>query len=145
MRTADLAGWDCLRRGALSVEAARTAPYLAELKEASPFTDWLLDEATTTYPGWGLLSVSPQPLLRLREHFRSLGEVITPDGERRAWRWWDPDVLQVLLPGLLASQLDEVFGAGQTMIVLAADVWTWLTMEEGVLVIERRPILRPMR
>ena len=53
LKSAKLAGWDCLQRGALSAEAAERAPYLAELGEGSPFTDWLLDEATPTYPGLG--------------------------------------------------------------------------------------------
>ena len=44
-------GWNCLHRVALSAEAAERAPYLAELSESSPFTDWLLDEALATYPG----------------------------------------------------------------------------------------------
>ena len=51
LEAADAAGWDCLRRGALGPEDAERATYLAELKEASPFTDWMLGEASTTYPG----------------------------------------------------------------------------------------------
>ena len=50
LKAANVAGWDCLQRGALSAEAAERAPYLAELKEASPFTDWLLGEATPPIP-----------------------------------------------------------------------------------------------
>ena len=50
---ATLAGWDCLQRGALSAEAAERAPYLAELKRESPFTDWLLGEATARVSGLG--------------------------------------------------------------------------------------------
>ncbi len=56
LRARQLAGWDCLQRGALSAEAAERAPYLAELSASSPFTDWLLGEATPTYPGWGVLA-----------------------------------------------------------------------------------------
>src|ERR1043165_3686913 len=101
---------------------------LAELGESSPFTDWLLGEATATYPGWGLLSISMKPLLPVREHCRTISEVILPDGDRRPWRWYDPEVLRAILPTLLAGQLDEVFGLGQTIVIPATDAWTWLSM-----------------
>ena len=145
LKAANVAGWDCLQRGALSAEAAERAPYLAELKEASPFTDWLLGEATPTYPGWGLLSVSTQALLAVREHCRTIGEVTTPDGERRAWRWYDPDVLRTVLPTLLAGQLDEVFALRQAIVVPAVDAWTWLSMEDGVLFTDTRALMAAAR
>jgi hypothetical protein len=145
LKGAQLAGWDCLQRGAMSAEAAARAPYLAELGESSPFTDWLLGEATPAYPGWGLLSISMKPLLPVREHCRTIGEVILPDGDRRAWRWYDPEVLQAILPSLLAGQLDEVFGLGQTIVLPAADAWTWLSMEQGVLATDVRPLMAPAR
>lgn len=141
----DIGGWDCLQRGALSPEATAGAAYLAELKEQSPFTDWLLDVATPTYPGWGVLSVSTRALLPVREHCRALADVMTPDGGRRRWRWWDPDVLRTLLPTMLASQLDEFFALGQTLVVPTADDWTWLTMQQGVLSSDVRTTMRPQR
>ncbi len=145
LKGAQLPGWDCLQRGAMSAAAAERAPYLAELSEGSAFTEWLLGEATPTYPGWGVLSISMYPLLRVREHCRSIGEVILPDGERRAWRWHDPEVLRAVLPSLLAGQLDEVFSLGQTIVIPAADAWTWLAMEEGVLSTDNRPLLAAAR
>src|SRR4051812_22829524 len=126
LSAADIAGWDCLQRGALSAEAAERAAYLAELKPRSVFTDWLLGEATATYPAWGVLLVCVQPLLPVREHCRSIGDVTTPDGQRRAWRWYDPAVLQAILPALLAGQLDEIFALDQAIVIPAADAWTWL-------------------
>ena len=142
LKAADVAGWDCLHRGALGAEAARAAPYLVELRPQSPFTDWLLGEACTAYPGWGVLSVSTLTMLPMREHCRGLGEVITPAGERTRWRWYDPDVLVEVLPALLAGQLDEVFAPGQTLVVAGADAWTWFALENGILATETRPLLR---
>jgi hypothetical protein len=142
---ADTAGWDCLRRGALSAEAAEAAPYVVELKDGSPFTDWLLGEATGTYPDWGVLMISMQTMLRVREHCRSIGEVTTPDGERRSWRWYDPAVLREILPVLLAGQLDELFALGQSIVITADDAWTWLSMENGVLASDVRPLMAAAR
>jgi hypothetical protein len=142
IEAADSAGWDCLQRGALSAQAAREAAYIVELKETAPFADWVLDLASQTYPGWGLVMVSLQPLLAMREHCRSLNDVITPDGQRRPWRWYDPELLSALLPELSPSQQDEVFGAGQQIVLPSARAWTWLAMEQGVLARDERPLLR---
>ncbi len=142
LKASDVAGWDCLHRGALGVEAARAAPYLTELKAESPFTEWILGEASATYPGWGVLSVSTLPMLPMREHCRSLGEVVTPSGERTRWRWYDPDVLTAVLPSMLAGQLDDVFASGQSIVLPRTDAWTWHALDRGVLTTEIRPLLR---
>ena len=135
-------GWDCLQRGALSAERARQAAYLVDLERDAPFTDWLLAEASEVHPGWGVVSVSDRALLPMREHFRSIGDVLTPEGDRRAWRWYDPEVLQVVLPSLSASQLDELFAPGQSFVVPSANAWTWHTLERGVLASTTRDLLR---
>jgi hypothetical protein len=145
LRTADTGGWDCLQRGALSPEAESKAAFLAELKENSPFTDWLIDVATPTYPGWGVLLVSKHALLPVREHCRSLAEVLTPDGERRRWRWHDADVLRELLPVLQSAQLDELFALGQSVIVPTSESWTWFALERGALASETRHLMQPAR
>jgi hypothetical protein len=86
-----------------------------------------------------------KPLLPVREHCRTVGEVILPDGERRAWRWYDPDVLLAILPTLMAGQLDELFGLDQTIVIPAADAWTWLSIEQGVLATDTRPLMAAAR
>jgi len=141
LKAAKVAGWDGLQRGALSAEAAERAPYLAELIDASPFTDWLLGEVPSTYPGWGILCITTEPLLPVREHCRAIGAVTTPDGTRRSWRWYDPDVLRAILPTLLASQLDEVFSLRQAIVIPERDAWTWLAMEDGLLSTDVRPLM----
>lgn len=141
LEQADTPGWDCLQRGALSPQAAREAAYLVELRADAPFTDWVLAELPQNFPGWGLVLVSAQPLLAMREHCRGLLDVITPDGERRPWRWHDPELLAMLLPELSPSQQDEVFGAGQQIVLVDAGTWTWFALRDGVLAQEQRPLM----
>jgi hypothetical protein len=136
----DTVSWDCLQRGAKPGQ-----PTGRLVRKASPFTDWLLGEAIGAYPGWGLLMISLQPLLPVREHCRSIGDVTTPDGERRSWRWYDPEVLRAILPALLAGQLDEIFAIGQSIVVPAPDAWTWLAMENGLLATDSRPLMAAAR
>lgn len=145
LQEADTNGWDCLERGALSREAMAQAAYIAELRPEVPFTDWLLGEAPGTFPGWGLVMVSTRPLLPMREHCRDLDDVITPDGERRPWRWFDPELLGILLPTLSPSQLDVLFAAGQQIVLPTAQGWTWHTLEDGVLATTERALLRAAR
>lgn len=126
-------GWDCLQRGALSAEAASQAAYIVELQPDAEFTNWLFGEACTAFEGWGVLMSSTRPLLAMREHSRDLAEVRCPDGRRRPWRWWDPELLALLLPGLAPSQLDAFFAAGQQLVSPGARRWTWWQRLDGVL------------
>ena len=141
LAAADVSGWDCLERGALSPADAERAPYVVELRESSPFTDWLLGAATAAHPQWGVVIACTEALLRVREWCRDLSTVVTPDGGRRAFRWFDPEVLQTLLPALSPSQLDTVFRLDQSLVLPAADAWTWHAMHEGVLAAERRALM----
>lgn len=141
LAAADSAGWDCLKRGALSAEVAERAAYIVELSAEGVFTDWLLGEGTETFPGWGILMVSSQGLLAMREHCRGLMDVLTVSGERRSWRWYDPEVMQTLLPKLLPSQLDELFEANQSMVLVNSKAWTWYALEQGLLASQVRRLM----
>ena len=145
LEKAELGGWDCLERGALSAEAARLAPYLAELRADAPFTDWVLAEAPQTYPGWGIVLATARPLLAVREHCRNLDDVVTPEGDRRPWRWYDPELLGVLLPSFSPSQLDELFAPGQQIVMVTPTAWTWHALENGMLSSTERALLRAAR
>ena len=140
LKAADVSGWDCLQRGAMSGETASRAAYLVELKSVSPFTDWLLDTVTPSFAGWGVILISERPMLAVREHCRSIGDVLTPDGVRRTWRWFDPDVLRLVANNLSAGQLDELFGIDQTMVLPEPGEWTWLAMDKGILATETRAL-----
>ncbi|MEO6409385.1 MAG: DUF4123 domain-containing protein, partial [Burkholderiaceae bacterium] len=140
LAAADVLGWDCLARGSLSPEAAARAPYLADLRQTSEFTDWLLDAAGASFPGWGILLVTPLGLLAMRQHCRALCEVGMPDGTRRNWRWYDPQLLQSLLPQFTPGQLDELFAPGLVLVVPSVDAWMWHTLEQGLLVSTPRGI-----
>jgi len=142
LEAAQARGWDCLQRGALTAELAEQAAYVVELDPAAPFSDWLLGEAPAVHPGWGVVLVSGRALLPVREHCRSIGDVLTPEGERRPWRWYDPEVLQVVLPTLSASQLDEFFSLSQSIVVPGPDAWAWHALEHGLLASSARPLLR---
>lgn len=128
-----ITGWDCLQRGALKPDAAQRAAYIVELQPDGGFTDWLFGEINPAFDGWGVLTTSRQPLLAMREHSRDLAEVRTPEGRRRPWRWWDPELLDTLLPTLSPGQLDTVFAPGQQLVCPGRQRWTWWQRVDGVI------------
>lgn len=140
LRKAEVDAWDCLRRGALTPEAELQCAYLVELRAVSPFTDWLLGDATRDHPGWGVLLMSQQAMLPVRQHCRKLCDVHLPDGEQRAWRWHDPEVLQLLLPSLSPGQLDDLFALDQTFVLPGLTEWQWHALDQGVLASSVRPV-----
>lgn len=123
LATEDVAGWDCLERGALEPALAERAPYIAELKRGAAFTDWLLFEASVALAGWGVVASSRRALLDMREHFRSLMEVRLPDGTTREWRWYAPDVLDAFIALAGAEQQAALFGPMQLLAVPRPAQW----------------------
>ncbi len=138
---ADVRGWDCLWRGALPPEKAAQAPYVAELTPDGTFTDWLLQDASTTYPGWGVIGLGPVPVMGMREHGRRLLDVMLPDGQRRRWAWHDPALWGPLLAKLEPHQLDEAYGPLTDWVVVGPKVWQWFTLSAGQLVATPRECL----
>lgn len=136
---AEVAGFDALRRGALTPGEAATAPWLVGLPARSSFTDWLLAEAGAGLDGWGLLVTAPVGLRPLRDHLRGLNEALTPAGRRVALRWWDARLLGELMPTLSAPQLAEVFGPVRDIVVPSRTGWTWWHASAGRPVGRDRP------
>lgn len=141
LQAAECAGWDCLQRGAMSAQAAQQSAYIVELTATAGFTDWLLQEAGTAFADWGVLSVSDRPLLAVREWGRDLNDVRTHDGRRRPWRWWDPALLEAVLPTLTPDQHDAYFTLGQQLVLVGPQRWIWWWREQGVLQRDERNVL----
>lgn len=138
----DVAGWDCLQRGALTPAAAECAAYVVELRRASPFTDWLLFEATFALPGWGVVAASRRALLDIREHFRSLARVRLPDGSEREWRWFDPTVLDAFLGLATAEQQGALIGPLQLLVTPLPEQWNCYAFDGAALTTAPRRLLR---
>lgn len=134
------ADWDCLRRGALPAAQAAQAAYIAELAPDSALLRWLIDEATTAFTGWGVLMRSNRPLLTMRELARDLAEVRLPNGDRRPWSWWDPELLELYLPSCSHDQRDRVFAAGQSLVSMTPKAWVWWSQADGVLQRDERAV-----
>lgn len=143
--TEDLPGWDCLERGALDAVAAARAAYVVELRAVSPFTDWLLQEASVSLPGWGVLGSSRHTLLDMREHFRSLQPLRLPDGSERGWRWYDPLVLDAFVAVATPQQQQALIGPLLALVAPQAEAWAFYSVDGGGLRRELRRLIRPGR
>ena len=141
LAAADVLGADTLWRGAQPPARAAVAPHVVELSMDSPFTDWLLGKAGVDLGSWGVVGVGPASLLQVRELGRHLSEVEGPSGQARELVWYDPVLWTALLPRLTAGQLSEAFGPLRTWVAIRRDVWTWLTLSAGDVVVDARQCL----
>ncbi|MSO99512.1 MAG: DUF4123 domain-containing protein [Acetobacteraceae bacterium] len=97
-----------LYQGPTARELAGVAPYLISLGASNAVFDWIW---TNGWGGsWGIFFWSLVSIDTLRAHFRRLTMVRGPDGKRMLFRYYDPRVLRVFMPGCDAGQIKELFG-----------------------------------
>lgn len=96
-------------------------PYVGIVAADSEFLRWV---AQTDSRDWGWLAVSSADLEALVEHFRSLTQVLMPDGKPVFFRFWDGRYLLPLL------QVDEVNPA-QLLTVISRGLINGKAVEIG--------------
>ncbi len=87
---------------------AESAPYLVELEDGTPFTQWLLH--TGWGQSWGIYLIATETLDELRDHFRQFLSAEDEDGKPFFFRFYDPRVLRLYLPACTADELVLFFG-----------------------------------
>jgi len=98
----------CLLVGEQAQKLAAVAPYLVQLGENDPLSQWLFNQ------GWGkswcIFAESTAPFVQLRNHFRSFYRVTDDMGKQLFFRYFDPRVLRVFFPTCDPQQLCNMFG-----------------------------------
>lgn len=144
LAAADAAGalgsYDCLWPGALTPEQRRQAPYLATLRQDSPFTDWLVHQAAD-FGDWGVLMRSAAGFLPMRSHCRALCKARLGSGQEIALDWMDPPVLRALLPLASADQVEQILAPMQALVLVGTDAWTLCTQQSGRLGMARQAVM----
>jgi len=117
-------------------------PYVGIVAADSEFLDWV---ATTESLDWGWLAVSSASLEVVVEHFRSLTQVLMPDGKTVFFRFWDgrfllpilqsdavdsAQLLPVISRGLINGQAIDIGGVAQ----VSGRVFPWWKVPDSVLV-----------
>jgi hypothetical protein len=92
----DEAAFSCLLSGELDPDMQEVAPYLVELRDGDPFSDWVLANGFGEH--WGIGLRSSLSLVQLLRRFRQLLFVRDPQGEPLYFRFYDPRVLRAFLP-----------------------------------------------
>ncbi|MBV4486333.1 DUF4123 domain-containing protein [Pseudomonas sp. SWRI153] len=116
-------------------------PYVGIVAADGEFLRWV---AETRSRDWGWLAVSSASLEVVIEHFRSLTQVLMPDGKSVFFRFWDgrfllpilqsgevdpAQLLPVIARGLINGQAFEI--GGRAMV--SGRVFPWWTVPETVL------------
>lgn len=116
-------------------------PYVGIVAADSEFLDWV---ATTASRDWGWLAVSSASLEVVIEHFRSLTQVLMPNGKAVFFRFWDgrfllpilqsdavdaAQLLPVISRGLINGQPIDIGGRAQ----VSGRVFPWWTVPDPVL------------
>lgn len=116
--------FECLYRGELEPDIAEVAPYLVRLDPDNEFLQWVL---TGAGQGWGIYCCCDAcvDMATVRRHFRKLNLVSGPDGKVMLFRFFDPRVLALWLPGCDAAQLRTVFQYGIRLIAEATGKGGW--------------------
>lgn len=131
----------CLWPGAQPPERLAVAPYLVRLKQGTPFTAWLLQEAATGLPDWGVLLASRLSRLDLRRHARSLCAATLPDGQEIALDWMDPQVLRALLPDAPREQLEQILAPLLGLLWAEGNDWVRIAWRQGTLHSQRLTLI----
>ena len=98
----------CLYAGELEPDMEEVAPYLVQLQNGHPFTEWLL--ANFIGKPWCIFAHSPADFRAMRKHFRTFLMVKGPEGETLYFRYYDPRVLSIYLPTTNEEERSTVFG-----------------------------------
>ena len=116
-------------------------PFVGIVAADSEFLDWV---ASTESRDWGWLAVSSASLEVVVEHFRSLTQVLMPDGTAVFFRFWDgrfllpilqsdevqsAQLMPVISRGLINGQAVEIGGRAQ----VSGRVFPWWKVPDSVL------------
>ncbi|MGS0543758.1 DUF4123 domain-containing protein [Pseudomonas sp. Y5-11] len=116
-------------------------PFVGVVAADSAFLDWV---ASTESRDWGWLAVSSASLEVVVEHFRSLTQVLMPDGAAVFFRFWDgrfvlpilqsdevqsAQLMPVISRGLINGQAVEIGGRAQ----VSGRVFPWWKVTGSVL------------
>jgi hypothetical protein len=101
--------YQSLYEGMKGERLAAAAPYLVSLPPRSLFLETLVREGWGN--SWGIYLTCPEPFEAVREHLRRFLTVKTEAGRELLFRYYDPRVLRVFLPGCLPEELAAFFGS----------------------------------
>ena len=142
LAVAEVQDQDCLLPGALEPEQRPRAPYIAELRYQSPFTDWLLFEAPQTLGEWGVIARSSTALTQLRNHLREHLRARLPSGAQIGLDWMDPEILTALIEHADPASLAALFGPVSSFTITGRQDWRHASMTLGALQRTETPLVR---
>ena len=119
----------CLFAGDLEPDMATVAPYVAKVEPDAPFTKWVLSGGWGKH--WGVFAFSSGELHDMRQHFRKIVTVYSPEGKPLYFRFYDPRVLRTYLPTCTPEELEEIFGPVERFALESPDADAKIRFRRG--------------
>jgi hypothetical protein len=101
------ADYRCLWSGQLEPDIEEVAPYLIALEQDHDFTKWIIKEGFGNH--WNIFMLSELGIEAFRKTVRKLQLVRSPDGRSMLFRFYDPRVMEMILPTCGTEQLLTMF------------------------------------
>lgn len=127
-----------LYEGEQGEQLAAFAPHLVRLPDHSSLLETLVLEGWGQ--SWGVYLTGDMPFQEIRKHFRRFLMVELEAGRRAYFRFYDPRVLRVFLPGCTPQEASEFFGPVASFMMESPGgeaLWTFARGRHGV---EYRPL-----
>ena len=96
-------------------DVAMVAPYLILLPPNARLLDFLIKDGWSK--AWGIYLNSSAPFETVQDHLRRYTTVLTADGNPFYFRFWDPRIFRVFLPGCTPRECTEFFGPVSRFVV----------------------------
>jgi len=122
---------DCLYSGPLTPRLKAAAPWLVRLAAGSPASQALLEAGWGK--AWGILLVVPAALSmdQVRRHCKKFLRIRTEDHRVLLFRFYDPRVLSVFLPGCDQAQYRALLGPMNRLLVEQQGGEAWRVFGQG--------------
>jgi len=113
--------YSCLYESRLSYAMQRAAPHIVTLKKGHPLTRKILRMGWGD--NWGLFIICKPDVAMssVRFNCRRIAKVRLPDNKVVVFRYYDPRVMNTLLPTCDASQLREIYGRAEKFVMPSCD------------------------
>lgn len=137
--------YSCLYEDRLSYAMQRAAPHIVSLEKNHPLSRSLLRMGWSDYWGLFIICKPDVPMSSVRHNCRRIAKVKLPDNKTVVFRYYDPRVMNTLLPTCDATQLRQIYGRADKLAMPSscAQFLNMYSVVDNKIVLEQFSITKP--